>query len=318
MKEGRPSEHRVRRWILAGAFAALLAAGVAAIFRMRVSEFPGSSTVPEVTGIAGGPSGPGESPPAAEGAVSGLAPIRTASGPASRTSKATVRVHGVVIARSGAPAPAGTRVRLLTMRPEVDSPDAAEALEDDGSIRGTFVDGAWRSYGEVTFGREPGRVASTAADGSFSFDIGSDFPRFRLEASSEFGRTKSVRWDDPGSPDVAAGFTLVLEPAGRVEGTVRGPDGSVPRDGRVMVRAAGGHGYGPGWENYQARCDSNGRFEMWGVEPGKYEAVSWGDGLGLGFGPKLEVRAEETERLDLVLLADSWVSGTVVDEQGRG
>ncbi|MCI0589735.1 MAG: carboxypeptidase-like regulatory domain-containing protein, partial [Planctomycetes bacterium] len=204
------------------------------------------------------------------------------------------------------------------MRSEVDFPEAAETFEEDGSIRGAFVDGAWQTYGELTFGREAGRVAATAPDGSFSFDVGSDLPRFRLEASSDFGRTESISWHDAGSPEVSAGLTLVLEPAGEVEGTVRGPDGSVPRHGRVMVRAAGRGGYGPGWENYQARCDSAGRFEMRGVEPGKYEAVSWAEGLGIAFGPKLEVRAERTERLELVLPADSWVSGTVVDGEGRG
>src|SRR5262245_7807613 len=285
---------------------------------MRVSDFPGSSSEPEVTGAAAGPSAPVERQPAEEGPVRGLATTRTAPAPASRTSPANVLVQGVVIARSGSPAPVGTRVRLLTMRPEVDFPEAAEALEEDGSIRGTFVDGAWRTYGEVTFGREPGRVASTAADGSFSFDVGSDGPRFRLEASSDYGRTKSIQWLDPGSPESAAGLTLVLEPGGKVEGTVRGPDGLAPREGRVMVRAAGGRGHGPGWENYQARCDGEGRFEMRGVKPGKYEAVSWGEGLGIAFGPEFDVRAERTERLDLVLPADSWVSGTVVDELGRG
>ncbi|MCI0589343.1 MAG: carboxypeptidase-like regulatory domain-containing protein [Planctomycetes bacterium] len=225
----------------------------------------------------------------------------------------------MVISRDGAPAPAGTTVRLLTLGSgSVDFPQFADAGEEGGSIRGALVDGAWRSYGEVTFGREPGAVATTAADGTFSFEVGGDVPRFGFEATSDFGRTDSVQWHDAGSPEVAAGLTLVLEPAGKVEGTVRGPDGSAPRGGRVMVRSAESMGHGPGWENYRVRCDGEGRFELRGVEPRKYEAVSWAEGLGIAFGPEIEVREGKTERLDLVLPADSWVSGTVVNGEGKG
>ena len=193
------------------------------------------------------------------------------------------------------------------MRSEVDFPEAAAALEEAGAIRGLFFEGAWRTYSELVFGKEPAHCAPAAADGSFAIEVPRDLPSFRLEATSEFGRAQPVGWHEIGALEVAAGLTLVLEPAGKVEGTLRGPDGSAPREGRVMVRAAGGSGYGPGWENFQCRCDGQGRFEVRGIKPGKYEAVSWGEGLATGFGPEVEVRAGETARLDLRLPGESWI-----------
>jgi protocatechuate 3,4-dioxygenase beta subunit len=204
------------------------------------------------------------------------------------------------------------------MRPEVDSTETAEALEEWGAIRGVFVEGAWRSRAEVAFGKEPAHRASTEADGTFAIEVPPDLPSFRLEASAEFGRAEPLQWHELAAPEVAAGLILVLEAAGKVEGTLRGPDGSAARRGRVMIRAAGGGMYGPGWETFECRCDGEGRFEMRGVEPRKYEAVAWGEGLGTGFGPRIDVRAGETERLDLALPGDSWISGTVVDGEGRG
>jgi len=303
-----------RSMFLAAAIAGILVTGALSLRSRRNEETPASAAPRAIQARPPTPEAPAT---ASRDARRDPSSSRSSRIPLSTVVDASDRLLGRVIHKDGRPAPAGTTVAMFTNRPEIDFPEAAAPPREPRWIDARFIEGTWRSLDGATFGLEPAHRTATAPDGTFAIETPRHLPFFRLEASWDHGRGQWLGWNEFGDSAAARGPLLILEPAGKVEGVLRGPGGAPARAGRVMLREVRSHGYGGG-EAIQCRCGPEGRFEMRGVEPGKYEAVSWAEGLGTGFGPEVDVRAGQTVPLDLRLPPESWIAGTVVDAEGGG
>lgn len=164
--------------------------------------------------------------------------------------------------------------------------------------------------------RDDGRAeySAEASGGTFSVGVPPDLPAFRLAVEADFARYRKEEWFALGTPEVEEGLTLVLEPAGSVEATLRGPDGSVPETGRLSLLVVSPQF---GWRS-RALPARGGKARLRGLLAGKYAAVADATGFGPSSPKEVEVRDRETSRLDLVLSEDSFLAGRVVDSHGAG
>jgi hypothetical protein len=141
--------------------------------------------------------------------------------------------------------------------------------------------------------------------------------RFRLEGIGPSPFTLSARALGHAigeRQDVKAGAVvdIVLFPGSTLHGAVRDDDGR-PVSG-ALVRAEPDRFWGK--EPPPERTDTEGRFEMAGVTPGEYKVVARLGGRAPAFG-RVVVEPEAEATVTLLLSAGGFVTGRVVDEQGR-
>ena len=141
--------------------------------------------------------------------------------------------------------------------------------------------------------------------------------RFRLEGIGPSPLILSAR--APGRaigrrPEVKAGdrVEIVLFPGSTLRGAVRDDDGRPVSGALVRAEADRFWGVHPPPE----RTDAQGRFEMAGVTPGEYTVVAREAGRAPAFG-RAVVEPEAEASVTLVLSDGGFVTGRVVDEQGR-
>ncbi len=288
IKEAGPSEHRVRRWILAGAFAALLAAGVAAILRIRVSDSPGSSSVPEVTEAA------------AESAVEPLAEV--------------------------SPLPAGPSRKLApALEPAAERSPAAlsSGALRKGVLAGRVVDGYGGPIAAARIriaatdpadegSEEPPKTVFSGGDGAFRLEGLGEGP-YLLVANAEGRRSEVLRDLRPDADHLE----IVLSVQRVIAGRVLDADTGEPVV-RFRVEASGVTHF-PSKSRGSISSDftsEDGAFVI--PDPGdsivdlRFEAEGFAsEGVGLMWNDASEARKDVEVKLRRVLA----IRGTVVDEQ---
>ncbi len=187
-----------------------------------------------------------------------------------------------------------------------------------GKVRGRLVVRDGSPHVEVALVRviDPGgeaRSSATSSRGAFEVAVPLDVRVFRFEVEADFAAYAKEEWFAPGTEEVRRGVTLVIEPAGTIEGTLRHPLGA-PAAGRVAVVSV----RNPlGFTKRQVPAE-RGRFVARGLRPGKYAAVAQAPGFGLSVPTEIEVRAGQVSDLDLVLGSESFLAGRIVDPDGKG
>ncbi|HET6202720.1 MAG TPA: sigma-70 family RNA polymerase sigma factor [Planctomycetota bacterium] len=297
-----------------GAAALLAAAGMVALLPRRANEGPGrpDSKVAASRGPAR---------PAAKDQVNppqDSTPLRrpaTATEP-SAPGPARVEVQGRLVVRGGGPLGEST-VAVRTGDDAIDFPETVSRLGGPdalGELKHGYDGpaGLDEAVGDVG-GWKAAFETAAAAEGSFALAIPSDLPEFRFEVKADFALYDSDERFRPDDPRLREGVTLLLDPAGKVEGSIRTASGSPPRNGRVSR-----FDVGQGMRLRAEAADANGRFAIRGLGPGRHSFGAGGEGGGPVARLDVAVRAGGTTRLDFDLPAESWISGRVLDGNGRG
>jgi putative cell wall-binding protein len=126
---------------------------------------------------------------------------------------------------------------------------------------------------------DPVADTTTDSDGSFAFDLAEG--EYHLHVADADGDHADQWWDDRGEPVDAVtvpddeDVEVVLGPAARIIGTVRGPDGPVTGATVSVVRTP--------FSTVSTRTDGDGAFELGGLRGGAHEVhVDAGDALTRG------------------------------------
>jgi protocatechuate 3,4-dioxygenase beta subunit len=202
-------------------------------------------------------------------------------------------------------------VEIWTDEPEIDFPDAAHLAPRRGEIRHRARLLQRREWLAETQGRRPTLWAQAEEDGSFEVPVPHDLGWFRVAVDAEYAHAEERPRLLFGTPPVEAGLTIVLEPAGKVEGTVHLPSPLGGRRGFVQLEQGGD-------DPPTVRIDDGGRFEVRGLRPGLYSAGAFVEGFAPAEVRGIEVREGEAIRLDFKPTPESSVAGEVVDEEGKG
>jgi carboxypeptidase family protein len=231
-------------------------------------------------------------------------------------SRRTATVRGrVVMEGSGAPVASAT-VTVRTGSRELDFPETFALL---GGAEGIDRSDAAGELGERVRGFGGWKAAHravTGADGAFEIPVPPDLPAFRFQVDSEFAAARDrTSWFSVDSSAGEQGWTIELEPAGSVAGTVTTSSGKPAAGARVaLVREP----YGPGDRVDPLEADASGHFAFRGVPVGRFVAGALGEGTAPAVLENVVVREGKATRLDFRLSAESWIAGKVVDASGAG
>ncbi|HET6202676.1 MAG TPA: carboxypeptidase regulatory-like domain-containing protein [Planctomycetota bacterium] len=295
-----------------GAVAAL-ALLLAALFLLQGE---GGSGGTEALGTSGGTSsGEPEAPLAPhgpEGALESAGAARSAPSP-DLAVRRTNAVRGRLVTKGDEKPVSGALVTLRTEEERIDYPETLALLGGADVVASLRREGIFEEGLRAVGGWKPVHAGRSGADGAFSIAVPPELPQFRFEVDAEFARASeaSARWFAVGSPEVEAGITLRLDPAGEIEGTLRSASGRPVAGGRASASPGG-------WGGRGVDADAAGRFSIRGLAPGRYGIAALGEGCGPASRADLDVRAGEVTRVDLDLPPESFLSGRVVDEEGRG
>ncbi len=195
------------------------------------------------------------------------------------------------------------------------SRDVVVELTEGGSLAGIVVDhnggpvaGAEVLAGPSGLDQWPWR-GTTGGDGAFAFaGIPSVQLRILVRATG-FASAHRVLPASGPRQDVR----IVLDAATAVEGVVRdrrgGPVAGAIVSGHVRQHSADSSVASGGFA--QAETDDQGVFAMSGLGAGELRVEAWHDEHGLGRAGPITLRAGESEKVEIVLGAGSYVSGTV-------
>jgi carboxypeptidase family protein len=238
----------------------------------------------------------------------------------------SARVAGRAVLRSGGEPPrGGANVRIATDKRETDCPATVAKLGGREEVErlGTAGDleDRVRALGGWTWAHE----ARTGTDGSFAIAVPPDLPRFRFQVIADFAAyAERDAWFTLDGASGKAGVLLELEAAGKIVGVVTDPTGRPVGEGksaasptsrdwmmrRRMDRADVGMD--------RADVGKDGRFELPGLLPGRYEVAAVAPGFAPGSRGGVEVRANEAAGADVTLKVESFLAGRVVDAEGAG
>jgi carboxypeptidase family protein len=229
---------------------------------------------------------------------------------------ASPAISGRLVVRGGRSPPPDALVTVRTDREEIDYPETVAALggrEALERLRYTraFPDrlrgvGGWRAANQ---GRSDG-------EGSLSIPLRTDVKRCRFEVEAEYAAYVEKRWFEPS--EHASGVVLQLEPAGKIEGTLRDERSRPVGGGRVVAVRRTTSLLGGSEKETAVEADGEGRFSIGGALPGTYSLLAKGPGRGTAARNDVEVVAGKSTLLDLVLPGESFVSGRAVDSGGKG
>ncbi|HKB16756.1 MAG TPA: carboxypeptidase-like regulatory domain-containing protein, partial [Planctomycetota bacterium] len=295
--------------VLAGAF--LLGGGGPSLHAEReVPPLDAQAPAPAV------PSPPAE--PEATDPARALAPGRTSPVPDFDARK-SARVAGRAVLRSGgAPPRGGVTVRIVTDKRETDCPATVARLGGREEVERLGTSGDLedrvRALGGWTWAHE----TRAGADGSFAIAVPPDLPRFRFQVIADFAAySEREAWFTLADASGKAGVLLELEAAGKIVGVVSDVSGRPVGEGKsaalstsrdwIMRRGTDRAGVG-----------KDGRFELPGLLPGRYEVAAVAPGFAPGTRGGVEVRANEVAQADVTLKAESFLAGRVVDAGGAG
>ncbi len=152
-------------------------------------------------------------------------------------------------------------------------------------------------------------------DGTFEIPVPPSLPRFRFAVESDFAVYAGKEWFVLDSSRVREGVVLELQPAGRVEGTVRGPDERPPGNGRVVFFVE------RPWDSTEpwlkgGVADASGRFAVGGIPPGIVKAFALAEGCAPAEVAEIAVKVRETARADFDLSPQSFIAGRVMGLSG--
>ncbi|MGH7149827.1 MAG: hypothetical protein ACREIU_03980, partial [Planctomycetota bacterium] len=212
------------RWI-AAALPLAAVAGILLVPASRRPEHPpGEPATAEPTPKE--PPLPGEQP--APGA-----PLR--SGTAETRESPSAAIRGRLLVMGGGPI-GRARVAVRTWREEIDCPETIALLGGADAVAQARLhdrDGL-EARVRAAGGWKPVHRTEPSADGSFEIAVPADVPEFTFEVEAEFARfTQGGDRHAIDGPEARSGFVLELEPAGKVEGSIAGPNG--PLAGRVAL-----------------------------------------------------------------------------------
>lgn len=248
-------------------------------------------------------------------AIAEEAPARTPSIP-DFASRRTARLRGrVVMEGSGAPVASAT-VTVRTGRRELDFPETLALLGGAEGIDRSDAAGELGERVRGVGGWKAAHRAVTGADGAFEIPVPPDLPVFRFQVDSEFAAARDrTSWFSLGSPAGGEGWTIELEPAGSMAGTVTTSSGKPVARARVALMR---EPFGPGDRLDPLEADASGRFAFRGVPVGRFVAGALGEGTAPAILENVVVRERKATRLDFRLSAESWIAGKVVDASGAG
>jgi RNA polymerase sigma factor (sigma-70 family) len=253
----------------------------------------------------------------ASGGPASETPLRV---PASTTASSSpalagrVEIRGRLLVRGGGPLGTAT-VGVRTGEESIDFPETVARLGGTDELRelraegGFLLEEAVREAG----GWKPAFETAALADGSFALAVPEDLPEFRFEVKADYAEDGSSDRFLPADPRLREGVRLLLEPAGKVEGSILIPSGAAARNGRFARFEPGGY-----MPSRAEAADAQGHFAIRGLGPGRHSFVAMGEGGAPLARLDVPVRAGETTRIDFDLPAESWIAGRVVDGNGRG
>ncbi|MCP3914519.1 MAG: hypothetical protein GY711_03055 [bacterium] len=166
---------------------------------------------------------------------------------------------------------------------------------------------------EVRLSRLDGFSRRTGEDGSFAFrGLRAGRYTLRTGAEGELGGTVSdtITLEDG---EERTGIELQLARAGSITGTVRDAGGTPAAEVDVYVRDAAGRLLSP---FPRATTDALGRFTYAGVAPGRVTVSARGADAASGDGEPVEVHADQTAEVELVLEPATTLEITVRDAEG--
>jgi putative cell wall-binding protein len=161
-----------------------------------------------------------------------------------------------------------------------------EDTEPSPSLVGTVTDAGGDPIADavvtaVAAGAADDPVSDTTTDGDGAFALDLEEGEYHLHVADADGDHADQWWDDRDEPaDVVAvpddiDIEVVLGPAARIVGTVRGPDGPVAGATVSVVRTP--------FSTVTTRTDADGGFELGGLRGGTHEVhVDAGDALTRG------------------------------------
>ncbi|MCI0585225.1 MAG: sigma-70 family RNA polymerase sigma factor [Planctomycetes bacterium] len=257
-------------------------------------------------------------PADAGGAPASETPLRLPARTTASSSPALpgrVEIRGRLLVRGGGPLGEAT-VGVRTGDESIDFPETVALLGGAEAV-GELKSGEEGRAGLEEAVRErggwiPAFETAALADGTFALSVPADLPEFRFEVKADFAVSDSSERSLPGDPRLREGVTLLLDPAGKVEGSIRTRAGSPARNAKVARFEVGGVFW------LAEGADALGRFAIRGLGPGRHSFVAMGEGGGPLARLDVQVRAGETTRVDFDLPAESWIAGRVVDRDGRG
>jgi hypothetical protein len=301
-----------KRW---KAVAGLVAGILVAVAGLVAFIGSGERTSPELAAAASRPAD------LAEPGASDVAPSRTedtGTGAAERRASeapGAAYVRGRVVLRGTGEPVAGATVTVLTGVDQVDFPETAAQIGPPEEVANVRARRIHQERLDEIGGWKPARIGATTSDGSFAIGVPPDLASFGFAVEAEGAVYEDNRRFLLAGPGGKGGIVLEVEPAGSVEGTLRDSAGSPVSSGFVLlsgdVRAGSS-------VTRSARGDAAGRFSFRGVRPGTWWIAARGRGCAPIHRGGVDVRAGEKTRVDLVLGAESAVSGVVVDERGNG
>ncbi|HET6203599.1 MAG TPA: carboxypeptidase-like regulatory domain-containing protein [Planctomycetota bacterium] len=223
-------------------------------------------------------------------------------------------VRGRLLTRDGSPPPADALVSIDTGDPEIDFPEVAKRLGGKRAIAEASFGSGCDVFRAQTAGLLRALSERAAADGTFSIRVPSQLPKFAVEVEADFAFAEPVERHSLNSPDVDPMLTVFVEPGGKLEGAVRGPDGRPVAGALLLCRGESDRSA----RSVAGRTDAAGAFSLRGLLPGRYCVVAFREGFASAIRREIEVSARETIRADFGLGAPSSVTGRVVDRAGEG
>jgi protocatechuate 3,4-dioxygenase beta subunit len=226
-------------------------------------------------------------------------------------------VRGRLEFRGGGPAPAGAVVSISTGVSAIDYAETIARLGGKAGVSRLWATGGMEGALARVGGFKPCLTARAGEDGSFEIAIPPDLPRFRFQLEADFAVYEGKEsWFRLGSPELQA-LTLLLEPAGKIEGVVRAKGRGRVSGVRVAHAREEFADAAPPWRR-GVEVDEQDRFSIPAVLPGRYVVDVLVEGAVVRRSEGFEVRPFEVSRLDLDYSLEPLLAGRVVDVRGAG
>ncbi|MCI0585771.1 MAG: carboxypeptidase regulatory-like domain-containing protein [Planctomycetes bacterium] len=230
----------------------------------------------------------------------------------------SARVAGRAVLRGGEPPRGGATVRIVTDKREIDCPATVARLGGREEMERLGTSGELEERARALGGWTWAHEARAGADGCFAIAVPPDLPRFRFQVVSDFAAyAEREAWFTLDGASGKAGVLLELEAAGKVVGVVSDPAGRPVGEGKSAASPTS-RDWTMRRRTDRADVGKDGRFELPGLLPGRYEVAAVAPGFAPGTRGGVEVRANEVAGADVTLKVESFLAGRVVDAEGAG